>query len=183
MSIENLVREKHAFRERLKEFLSIAGAMTTDELEIALGRLADMLSTAQNCAQEDNIRVKGATLKVYFDLRVAGEKTQSNFKRLALRRGLREWQEKRGEHAYQLARDKWKAECAAIKQKTKGLPFIKRFFVNKPYLPAPYEFIGKVKESTGAPEYLVDSIAHFPLIPKGESSQDVSREEVKLIAP
>ncbi len=183
MSIEKMVRDKHAFRERLKEFLAIAGAMTTDELEIALGRLADMLSTAQNDSQEENIRLKGSALKVYFDLRVAGEKTQSKLKRLALRRGLSEWQKNKGEHAYQLAHAKWKAECATIKQKAKHLPLVKRLFVNKPNLPTPFDFMAQVVRTTGTPDYLVDGIANFSLIPQGESGQDVSREEVKLIAP
>lgn len=183
MSIEKLVREKHAFRERLKEFLAIAGAMTTDELEIALGRLADMLSTAQDNNFRENICVKGVSLKVYFDLRVSGEKSQSKLKRLALRCDLGEWQKARGKHAYKMAYAKWKAECAAIKQRAKGLPLLKRFFVNQPCLPVLLVFIEQVKQTTGIPDFLVDSIANFSLIPNGESGQDVSREEVKLIAP
>ena len=76
MSVEKAIREKQAFRDRLREFLSIASMMTTDEIEIALGRLVDLLSKVKDEQEKLNLQVKGVALKVYFDLRVAGELRQ-----------------------------------------------------------------------------------------------------------
>ena len=69
MSVEKAIREKQAFRDRVEEFLTIPTAMTNDEIEIALARLADMLGSAVNQHQHTNIQLKGTVLKYYFDLR------------------------------------------------------------------------------------------------------------------
>ena len=81
MSVEKAVREKHAFRDRLREFLEIAAIMTNDEIEIAMGRLVDLIN---NLNDEDailNCRYKGTALKCYFDLRLAGGAKHNRWKR------------------------------------------------------------------------------------------------------
>lgn len=72
MSVEKAIREKHAFRERLKDFLSIAVVMTKDEIEIGLGRLVDLLNEAEDETEKRNTEIKGAVLNWYFDLRESG---------------------------------------------------------------------------------------------------------------
>ncbi len=79
-SVEQAVRQQQAFEERLREFLSIASSMTTQELEIALARLADLLQTTK--PQLESIRTKGAILNVYYQLRAAGLKRQSTLARI-----------------------------------------------------------------------------------------------------
>lgn len=79
-SVEQAVRQQQAFEERLREFLSIASSMTTQELEIALARLADLLQTTK--PQLESIRTKGGILNVYYQLRAAGLKRQSTLARI-----------------------------------------------------------------------------------------------------
>ena len=183
MGIEDLIREKHSFRERLKEFLSIACTMTTDELEIALGRLADMLNLSTADAEKSNIRIKGATLKQYFDLRTSGEKSQSTLKRTLLIRKKNKWCEERGWSAYRKAQSKWDAEYASIKERAKNLPILKRLFIKPPPdTPYPLVFIEKEK-NIGMHEFLIAQIAEYQLVSTETSEQNVSIDEIKLIAP
>ena len=79
-SVEQAVREKQAFDERLREFLSIASSMTNQELEIALARLADSLQRTKD--HPESIRIKGTILNIYYQLRVAGLKKQSTLARI-----------------------------------------------------------------------------------------------------
>ena len=187
MSIEQLVREKHAFRERLKEFLALAGAMTNDELEIALGRLADMLTMSQDGHEKEDARTKGAALKYYFDLRIAGEKSQASLKRTFMRNKMIEWRTKHGQQtgmqAYRQAQEKWKAEYEAFKKQIQGLPFIKRIFAASPISPSALVFIEQAKAKLGMPDYLIAQVTSFKLIPNNEAAQDISRDDIKMIAP
>ena len=79
-SVEQAVRQQQAFKERLREFLSMASSMTNQELEIALAKLADLLQTTK--AQPESIRTKGAILNTYYQLRAAGLKKQSTLARI-----------------------------------------------------------------------------------------------------
>ncbi len=81
MSVENAIRERHAFRDRLREFLDIPMAMTDDEIELGLGRLVDLLGQTDDRDEQLNLRLKGNALKIYFDLRGVGEASQVIAKR------------------------------------------------------------------------------------------------------
>ena len=79
MSYEQAVRERHAFEDRLGNFLSLASILTSRELEVALSRLADMLT---NMGDQPHVRFRGEVLKHYLDLRKAGQKQERAFKRM-----------------------------------------------------------------------------------------------------
>jgi len=89
MSVEEAIRERHAFEDRLRRFLELVSWMDDRELEIALGRLADMLDSDPN--RQLQIRVRGEVLKTYFDLRRSGAKKQSSIKRGLARQGFKSW--------------------------------------------------------------------------------------------
>ncbi len=79
MKVEEIIRARHEFEDSLRDFLDLASAMSEREIEIALARLADMLKEDQE--QEASIRVSGALLKLYYDLRKQGIKSQHKRKR------------------------------------------------------------------------------------------------------
>ena len=78
MSIEDAVRVRHSFEDRLRNFLTLASFMDDRELEIALARLADMVLHAPDSAA---IRLRGEALKQYWDLRTSGLAPYSQWKR------------------------------------------------------------------------------------------------------
>lgn len=79
MSIEQVVRERHAFEDRMRNFLTIASVMTDREIELALSRLADMLT---HMGGAPHVKIRGQALKQYFDLRRAKQRQERFFKRL-----------------------------------------------------------------------------------------------------
>jgi hypothetical protein len=79
INIEHAIREYHTFEDKMKKFLDLASVMTERELELALGRLADILVT-----QGDNnihVRARGEILKIYYDLRKKGQKKYRSVRR------------------------------------------------------------------------------------------------------
>jgi hypothetical protein len=88
MTIEDAIRERHAFEERLKEFLKLTSAMSDRELEIALARLADMLQQKGDDERAAfSIRLKGEVTKLYYDLRLSRNKRPSRLQRIAVTSG------------------------------------------------------------------------------------------------
>lgn len=79
MSIEQAVRERHAFEDRLKNFLILASILTDRELEISLSRLADM---AKNMGEAPEILLRGQVLMSYCELRRRGTRRHRAFKRV-----------------------------------------------------------------------------------------------------
>jgi hypothetical protein len=76
MSIEEAVRERHDFEKRLKQFLELAASMTDKELEIALARLADVVTWSKP-KSPDEAAFKGMILNLYYRMRISGAKSQS----------------------------------------------------------------------------------------------------------
>lgn len=83
MSYEQAIRERHAFEDRLRNFLTLASVMTARELEIALSRLADMLVHMGDIPQ---VRLRGEVLRHYMELRANGVRRERAIKRLMYRR-------------------------------------------------------------------------------------------------
>ena len=81
MTIEETIRERHAFEDRVKTLLELVSIMTNREIEIALARLVDMLAAENNESKRSNIAAKGELLKSYYDLRRQGVKDQRSIKR------------------------------------------------------------------------------------------------------
>jgi hypothetical protein len=79
MDIEQVVKARHDFEDRLKVFLKLASLLTDRELEIALGRLADMLASRHS--EQLHIQLKGQVLKSYYDLRKQGVRKQRKMAR------------------------------------------------------------------------------------------------------
>lgn len=79
MNIEQAVKARHEFEDRVKKFLELASLLTDRELEISLGRLADMLNTRQK--EQHHVQIKGEILKNYYDLRKHGLRKQRKFAR------------------------------------------------------------------------------------------------------
>ncbi|MCX5869313.1 MAG: hypothetical protein NTY00_01505 [Deltaproteobacteria bacterium] len=80
-SVEQAIRAQHEFGKRLKEFLKLASSMSDKELEIALARLADMV-TREKPDAEPAVRFKGMVLNLYYRMRLSGGKSQSTLARM-----------------------------------------------------------------------------------------------------
>ena len=82
VTLEETIRQKQRFRKSVAEFLSIAAALTNQELEIALARIADWM----NSMSDEQIRTKWQfrekLLKSYYDMRLTGKKRLNVLKRL-----------------------------------------------------------------------------------------------------
>jgi hypothetical protein len=79
MDTEQAIRERHRFQDRVTEFLKLASRMTERELELALGRLLDMLEA--DPSQSLQVQIKGDVLRQYYDLRRQGERKQRTLAR------------------------------------------------------------------------------------------------------
>lgn len=79
MSIEQVVRARHEFEDRLTNFLVLASIMTDREIEIALSRLADM---AKHMGESPEVMLRGHVLARYFELRRKNRRPQRAFKRV-----------------------------------------------------------------------------------------------------
>jgi len=79
MNMEDAVRERHAFEDRVKQLLDLASMMTDRELEIALAKLVDLLNSQPH--QQEDIQIRGEILNSYYDLRRRGIKKQRKLKR------------------------------------------------------------------------------------------------------
>jgi hypothetical protein len=77
-SVEEAIRKRHAFEDRVKIFLEMASIMTNREIEVALGRLADIFTTDEIPA---HVQIRGEILKLYYDLRLGGIRKYRSFKR------------------------------------------------------------------------------------------------------
>lgn len=81
MNVEDTIRNRHAFEDRVKTFLELISVMTTREIEIALARLVDLLASESDEAIHANMRVKGELIKAYYNMRLKGAKQQRRLKR------------------------------------------------------------------------------------------------------
>lgn len=177
MGVEQAIRDKHAFRERLQAFLSIAVTMSNDEIEIALGRLVDMLAASEDENAKLDIKVKGAALKLYFDLRLAGEVRQNKAKRNTV--VTDDAKSTLAHKAHEEAVQKWKAEGRLEREKWQQQPFLKRLFgAGPPNKPEYWYFYDTVSTS----DAILATLAAFELMPKGVPEPEVTPEEVKLLS-
>ena len=83
MSIEQAMRERHAFEDRLRNFLILASIMTDREVEIALSRLVDM---AAHMGAPPQVVFKGKVLASYLDIRRQNRRAHRPLKRALFRR-------------------------------------------------------------------------------------------------
>lgn len=102
MSYEQAVRTKHQFQANLKEFFRYASAMTIEEIELALGRIADRLSTSTAEQDSFHYQVKGVALKIYFDLRQVSQKSQVIILRQRLQSEMQDYFANLGRLAWQV---------------------------------------------------------------------------------
>lgn len=181
MNVEQAIREKHAFRNRLQKFLAIAVIMTNDEIEIALGRLVDMLGASQDQGAKLDIAVKGTVLKAFFDLRQAGAVAQNTKRRYAF-----DIQDAKSEYArmkHKEAVQKWKADGHL--EKWRQQPFLKRLISAKPFSPTYWDIyltLSQKDELFIAEHYLLNKLTSFELVPKGAPAPEVTPEDVKLLS-
>lgn len=81
MTLEETIRQKQRFRKSVAEFLSIATALTDQELELALARIADWMNATSDEQAQIHWRFRGQLLKPYYDMRLARKKRLNIFKR------------------------------------------------------------------------------------------------------
>ena len=171
MSVERAIRERQAFEARIKEFLALAAALTTDEVEIALGGLADILGELSEVKDQERVMVKGHILRIYFDLRRTGRRAQ----------GARPGYQSRETHPLMVA---WREQIASAQKEwdleRQKMSFIQRFFAD---LSVPPDLRPKYPIISDS-EMLIHQVASFVLLPDNtDVPGDVTPEAVMLLAP
>jgi hypothetical protein len=152
MGFEDLVRAKHEFEDALIRFLGYLSVMSTREVELAFGRLADRSLSAENGELLYSGFVAGEIIKTYLHLRRSGEVSESKLKRLMYRTKKKslvakmahdQWQEAYSD--YRLKRqkadslrgsqlEKMKLELRAREQRYKALPIWRKLGTPYPEL-------------------------------------------------
>jgi len=169
MSIECSIRERHAFEARIKKFLTLAATLTTDEVEVTLGRLADMLGELFLPRGREHVMIKGHILKIYFDLRRTGRKVQGK------RPGYLSCDET---HPLMIAyREQFAAAEKEWDLKRQKMSFIGRLLdISDPLLPG--------YPSISFSEMLIHQVASFVLLPESvDVPGDVTPEAIMFLAP
>ena len=176
MSIEQQVRDKHTLEENTRKFLALAASMSSEELEIALGRLADQLIDECDEAEKLHITLKGALLKGYFDLRKRNIKKQNKLKRVA---------EYLHSDLASPSLDAWHNTCTsariAWREKRKTMSFLGRIFTE---VEIPDFMLPPKPQSPPMPERLIYTVAKCRLLPKGKRPpSDTATDNLLLLAP
>ena len=171
MSVERAIRERQAFEARIREFLTLAAALTTDEVEIALGRLADELGELSEPKDQERVMVKGQILRIYFDLRRTGRSAQ----------GMRPGYQSRETHPLMVA---WRKQMASAQKEwdleLQKMSFIGRFFAYSTPPPDRVPAYPIISDS----EMLIHQVASFVLVPESiDVPGDVTPEAIMLLAP
>lgn len=125
MSYEDQVKERHKFEDRLKLAVAILQGMTERELEVAIGRLADMRIAATKDEEIEKISLKGHVEVKYLRLAQAGNVTMSKKKRKAV---LDDVKERRYRAAASVADRREQYHKKVRAEWEKGVGFIRRFF-------------------------------------------------------
>jgi hypothetical protein len=178
MSFEQMIIQRQAFRHDLREYLSFISAMSTDEIELALGRLADMLLASMD-AQKMEIAIKGTVLKIYFDMRRSGKKSQSMIKRFALWSSMMRFRDEEGRKSYARALQDWEQKYAAWKRHIQRLSLYKRIIAIEPAKPRlhSYKRMCRMRDFLLA-QATLRRLNHIPA-----SVDDVKLTDIALLAP
>lgn len=212
MGYEDEVRARHAFEQAIRDFLSLLSAMTREEMELSIGRIADNLNSEASAVCETQSLLKGKVLRIYLDLRHERVLKQNKLRRLRMRPEMKSYFEHLGLFRHAQATANYEKKWTAVEQERKklagahkeaishwkemvhGLPLLKRMFKKppKPVLaglpalpnaPPPTDiFVANSKKEANMSEYLVASVAEFELLPAPLKSNPVSPEQVRLLA-
>jgi hypothetical protein len=206
MSYEETVRAKHAFQDSLKEFFRYASAMTLEEIEISMGRIADLYTSTNTEFEKFHYKVKGAALKLYFDLRNASKKRHGVLLRHKLRLEMREYFTSLGIEEYQKAQQEHQKKYKAYRTKVAGyeekweawnaerkkIPLLKRIFrsdeipgppkypvseqISK-YYPVPEkDYVKMSTDQATMDEFLINRVANFSLLSVPEAIQETQKQ-------
>ena len=78
MSQEVVAQARHAFQDRLRTFLRLLSVMTDRELELAHGRLADVLERTKS----PEAQVRNDVMSRYVNFRKSGERKERKLRRV-----------------------------------------------------------------------------------------------------
>lgn len=196
MKVEELVRQKHAAEQALKEYLRFVSTMSCEEIELAMGRLADMLSEPYDADSLALIFLKGSILKVYLDLRVSGEKKQKSRQRSSHKQGMKMYYAAKGRAMHAQSMQKYEAamciygqECAQWRLEIKKIPLLKRIFSAPPHPVEPDSpdmvdvYIRYSQRNANLSDYLIASATVFGHETSLCFCRDISRQKIMTLAP
>lgn len=190
MSFEKMIKQEQDFRLAIKEMVNLISALTNDELELTIARLADMLCCVESDEEKAHIGLKAALVKAYFDLRLSERRGLNIIRRTYLRTKKREFFIKRGieNHTqavsvYRDEIDKYKFDLCKWKAMTDNdISQLRREFVQRPKKPKRpslrITFIIREIDKGTFSEFLVSSAATFRLIPALGGEFKVSQSEI-----
>jgi hypothetical protein len=69
MSIEENIRDRHAFDKAVSVFLDSLAGFTVEEVELSLGRVADQTLACSDPVTQAHLQVRGRVLHLYLELR------------------------------------------------------------------------------------------------------------------
>jgi hypothetical protein len=191
-----MVRQKHAAEQTLKEYLLFLSTMSNEEIEIAMGRLADILSDSSDVEVVSFMSLKGRVLKIYLDLRLSGLKKQKGRGRSNHKLGMNIFYAAKGKaiHAQWMQRyqeamciydrnfDEWRNEV-------KRIPLLRRFFSapphpKKPELPDIVDaFIKYSQKDANLSDYLIASAVDFGQNTFLAFCADINQSKISMLAP
>jgi hypothetical protein len=194
------------------DFLARVSAMTREEIELAMGRLADSLTNARDATEQLQIKLKGSILKTYLNLRTSGVLRQSRLRRFGFRGKMKKYFEDvaRGRHMQETQQylsakksiegehlrlvDAWRQEQRKWTADVKKLPFFERLFrkpeppvfpryPQSPVSPALVEdVVARSRKQADMSEFLIATVFEFALVSVPDGTNDVSRDLVKVLA-
>jgi len=192
VSYEAFVREKHRFEHSIREMSEYVAVMSNDEIELALGRLADRVQLRNQIAQERANLAKAFVLRAYIVARRAGLLKQRRWARRKLMGEAESYYWELGRLEYAKALAHWNQICwnqqklyeaqmeeyfRALKEwkhSVRGLTLRKKIFARgrpkAPKRPSTPEgpdservYASESAQRTDLGEFLITKVADFPV--------------------
>ncbi len=185
--------------------------MSDTEIEISLGRIADIVTNKIDQDEKTHHYIKGSLLKKYLNLRASGETSQKISERSKYQAAMKKFFIEQGKLQHKIAIDQYKLdlqqrrkeqiskleeyrrELTLWKKAQSKLPILKRFFhptPNKPKKPimhiaeTPRDidiFISESMSTSNMPDFLISTLCSLHLNYVSEFSDHINNMDINKI--
>lgn len=114
MNYEDAVKAKHDFQDSFELMLSYVSAMEYRELELAVAKIADAISSGDEIVDPGSVRITGEIIKIVLDLRNRGAVKENKLKRLWMARKKKTFAERIATRIQAPAYEKYQYACKQI---------------------------------------------------------------------
>ena len=212
MSYVDTVKEKHRFEQSFRALIKYLNVMCIEELELAMAYLADDLISEKNEAKKVNIQVKGASLRIYTELRVSGILEQRKMQRFLYNGEMKKYFEhfaqvkreaeliKRDKlllklhHDYNLAMEEYLSADKKWAKERGKLSFTKRLFYKEPrpkkpllyphipFLPSLAFYVKEEQKRGTLKEFFIGNVRKFELLALSEAPINFTTNDITFLA-